>query len=45
MSVLAADGRALIVAMDHARTHGVIEGLEDPGRSSTLLSKAAPMAS
>ncbi len=22
---------ALIVAMDHARTHGVIEGLEDPG--------------
>lgn len=32
MSVLAADGRALIVAMDHARTHGVIEGLEDPGK-------------
>jgi DhnA family fructose-bisphosphate aldolase class Ia len=32
MSVLAADGRALIVAMDHARTHGHIEGLEDPGR-------------
>ncbi len=31
MAVLAADGRALIVAMDHARTHGVIEGLEDPG--------------
>ena len=31
MTVLAADGRALIVAMDHARTHGVIEGLEDPG--------------
>jgi DhnA family fructose-bisphosphate aldolase class Ia len=31
MSVLQADGRALIVAMDHARTHGVIEGLEDPG--------------
>ncbi len=31
MSILAEDGRALIVAMDHARTHGVIEGLEDPG--------------
>lgn len=31
MTVLASDGRALIVAMDHARTHGVIEGLEDPG--------------
>ncbi|MCB0052556.1 MAG: fructose-bisphosphate aldolase, partial [Caldilinea sp.] len=31
MSVLASDGRALIVAMDHAQTHGVIEGLQDPG--------------
>lgn len=31
MSVLARDGRALIVAMDHARTHGVIQGLENPG--------------
>jgi fructose-bisphosphate aldolase, class I len=29
--ILASDGRALIVAMDHARTHGAIEGLEDPG--------------
>ena len=29
--VLASDGRALIVAMDHARTFGAIEGLEDPG--------------
>jgi fructose-bisphosphate aldolase, class I len=29
--MLASDGRALIVAMDHARTHGAIEGLEDPG--------------
>src|SRR3990170_2434574 len=29
--ILAADGKALIVAMDHARTHGAIEGLEDPG--------------
>lgn len=29
--ILADDGRALIVAMDHARTHGTIEGLEDPG--------------
>lgn len=32
MHVLRNDGRALIVAMDHARTHGVIEGLEDPGK-------------
>ncbi len=32
MTVLAADGRALIVAMDHARTHGHVAGLEDPGR-------------
>jgi DhnA family fructose-bisphosphate aldolase class Ia len=31
MPILAPDGRALIVAMDHARTHGVIAGLEDPG--------------
>src|ERR687889_590069 len=29
--ILASDGRALIVVMDHARTHGAIEGLEDPG--------------
>jgi len=29
--ILASDGKALIVAMDHARTHGAIEGLEDPG--------------
>ena len=29
--ILASDGRALIVAMDHARTLGAIEGLEDPG--------------
>ncbi len=32
MSILAKDGKALIVAMDHARTHGVIEGLEDPAK-------------
>lgn len=32
MSVLAPDGRALIVAMDHARTQGYTPGLEDPGR-------------
>lgn len=31
MSLLSSDGRSLVVAMDHARTHGVIEGLEDPG--------------
>ena len=29
--ILASDGRALILAMDHARTYGAIEGLEDPG--------------
>jgi fructose-bisphosphate aldolase, class I len=29
--ILAADGKALVVAMDHARTYGAIEGLEDPG--------------
>jgi fructose-bisphosphate aldolase, class I len=29
--ILASDGKALVVAMDHARTHGTIEGLEDPG--------------
>jgi DhnA family fructose-bisphosphate aldolase class Ia len=29
--LLAADGKALIVAMDHARAYGAIEGLEDPG--------------
>lgn len=32
MSIMASDGRALIVAMDHARTHGVIDGLENPGK-------------
>lgn len=32
MSLLGSDDRALIVAMDHARTHGVIQGLEDPGK-------------
>lgn len=31
MSLLPADGKALIVAMDHARIFGVIEGLADPG--------------
>src|ERR687897_1890271 len=30
MPILASDGRALIVAIDHARTHGAIEGLETP---------------
>jgi DhnA family fructose-bisphosphate aldolase class Ia len=30
VSVLASDGKALIVAMDHARTFGAIEGLESP---------------
>lgn len=32
MTVLASDGRALIVAMDHARTQGYTAGLEDPGK-------------
>lgn len=31
-NVLRPDGKALVIAMDHARTHGVIEGLEDPGK-------------
>ncbi len=30
-SILGPDGKGLILAMDHARTHGMIEGLEDPG--------------
>ena len=29
-SMLASDGKALVVAMDHARTFGAIEGLEGP---------------
>src|SRR5918997_1133833 len=29
--VMASDGKALVVAMDHARTFGAVEGLEDPG--------------
>src|SRR5918995_6374117 len=29
--ILADDGKALVVAMDHARAYGAIEGLEDPG--------------
>ncbi len=32
MAILQPDNRALIVAMDHGRTNGVIQGLEDPGR-------------
>jgi DhnA family fructose-bisphosphate aldolase class Ia len=32
MSFLASDHKAIIVAMDHARTHGVVEGLEEPGQ-------------
>ncbi len=32
MPILTPDGKALIIAMDHARTHGYIPGLEDPGR-------------
>ena len=32
MFFLADDGKALVVAMDHARTSGVVPGLEDPGR-------------
>jgi fructose-bisphosphate aldolase, class I len=30
LPVLASDGKALVVAMDHARTFGAIEGLESP---------------
>ncbi len=32
MQFLGQDNKALIIAMDHARTHGYIEGLEDPGK-------------
>jgi DhnA family fructose-bisphosphate aldolase class Ia len=32
MSLLASDRKAIIVAMDHARTQGVTEGLENPGQ-------------
>lgn len=32
MSLFAKNGKAIVIAMDHARTHGVIEGLEDPGK-------------
>src|SRR5687768_5648759 len=32
MPILANDGKALIVAMDHGRMHGMIQGLENPGR-------------
>jgi DhnA family fructose-bisphosphate aldolase class Ia len=32
MSIFPADQKALVLAMDHAQTHGVIAGLEDPGR-------------
>ncbi len=32
MSLFAPNGKTVIVAMDHARTHGVIEGLDDPGK-------------
>ncbi len=45
MSVLRNDGRALIVAMDHARTHGVIEGPEDPGRVLETVIEAGATAS
>jgi len=31
MSLLDPERKAMILAMDHARTHGTIEGLEDPG--------------
>ncbi|MGC9398916.1 MAG: class I fructose-bisphosphate aldolase [Anaerolineae bacterium] len=30
--IFAADGKALIVAMDHPGTFGMMEGMEDPGR-------------
>lgn len=37
MPVLAPDGRALIVAMDHARTQGYTPGLEDPGKVIEMM--------
>lgn len=40
MTILRPDGRGLIVAMDHARTHGVIPGLEDPGAAIDAVVEA-----
>ncbi|OUC08173.1 fructose-bisphosphate aldolase, partial [Litorilinea aerophila] len=40
MAILKPDNRALIVAMDHGRTNGVIQGLEDPGRVIDAVAEA-----
>lgn len=40
MTILGSDGRALIVAMDHARTHGMISGLEGPGAAIDAVVEA-----
>lgn len=40
MTILRSDGRGLIVAMDHARTHGMIDGLEDPGAAIDAVVEA-----
>jgi DhnA family fructose-bisphosphate aldolase class Ia len=40
MGLLADDGRSLIVAMDHARTFGVIPGLENPGSVIRMATEA-----
>jgi len=40
MGLLAADGRSLIVAMDHARTFGVVPGLENPGAVIKMAAEA-----
>jgi class I fructose-bisphosphate aldolase len=31
--ILAEDGRALVLAMDHGRNNGALQGLEDPGKT------------
>lgn len=40
MGLLASDGKALIVAMDHARTFGVVPGLENPGSVIEMAAEA-----
>jgi len=40
MGLLAADGRSLIVAMDHARTFGVVPGLENPDAVIRMAAEA-----
>lgn len=40
MGLLASDGKALMVAMDHARTFGAVPGLENPGAVIEMAAEA-----